>query len=74
MADPGPPTSRRIALDTALARQGGRIDAVVYINVSESELLDRLKRAFGSVKHIKPPASRAQSAELYVLATKFRGP
>lgn len=30
------------ALETALSRQGGQIDAVVYINVSESELLDRL--------------------------------
>jgi 23S rRNA (uridine2552-2'-O)-methyltransferase len=32
-----------------------------------------LKRDFGSVRHIKPPASRAESAELYLLATGFRG-
>ena len=33
---------------------------------------DRLKRAFASVRHIKPPASRAESAELYVAAVEFR--
>jgi 23S rRNA (uridine2552-2'-O)-methyltransferase len=32
-----------------------------------------LKRDFKTVKHIKPPASRKDSAELYVLATGFRG-
>jgi 23S rRNA (uridine2552-2'-O)-methyltransferase len=31
-----------------------------------------LKRDFASVKHVKPAASRADSAELYVLATGFR--
>jgi 23S rRNA (uridine2552-2'-O)-methyltransferase len=40
---------------------------------TERELLDRLKRAFAKVRHVKPPASRADSAELYVLATGFRG-
>jgi 23S rRNA (uridine2552-2'-O)-methyltransferase len=33
-----------------------------------------LKRAFSSVRHVKPPASRAESSELYVLAMGFRGP
>ncbi len=37
------------------------------------ELLDRLKRNFGTVRHVKPKASRADSSELYVLATGFRG-
>jgi 23S rRNA (uridine2552-2'-O)-methyltransferase len=36
-------------------------------------LLAALKRDFASVKHVKPSASRADSAELYVLATGFRG-
>ncbi len=40
---------------------------------SERVLLDRLKRAFAGVRHIKPSASRAESAELYLLATAFRG-
>lgn len=52
---------------------GGAFLCKVLQGGTERELLDRLKRAFGSVKHIKPPASRAESAELYVLATKFRG-
>ena len=50
------------ALDTALAKSGGTIDAVVYINVSEGELLDRLTgrwlcRNCGAVYHEKnnPP-------------------
>ena len=37
------------------------------------ELLTSLKRDFAIVKHVKPAASRADSAELYVLATGFRG-
>jgi 23S rRNA (uridine2552-2'-O)-methyltransferase len=39
----------------------------------ESALLAALKRDFAAVKHVKPAASRADSAELYVLATGFRG-
>ena len=35
--------------------------------------LDMLKRDFAIVRHVKPKASRADSAELYVLATGFRG-
>ncbi|MCX7899665.1 MAG: RlmE family RNA methyltransferase [Methylocystis sp.] len=40
---------------------------------TEGELLARLKRDFATVRHVKPAASRADSAELYVLATGFRG-
>jgi 23S rRNA (uridine2552-2'-O)-methyltransferase len=36
-------------------------------------LLAELKRDFSTVKHIKPPASRADSAELYLIARGFRG-
>jgi 23S rRNA (uridine2552-2'-O)-methyltransferase len=36
-------------------------------------LLKALKRDFKTVRHIKPPASRTDSAELYLLATGFRG-
>jgi 23S rRNA (uridine2552-2'-O)-methyltransferase len=45
----------------------------VFQGGTEHELLARLKRAFAAVRHVKPPASRADSAELYVLATGFRG-
>jgi 23S rRNA (uridine2552-2'-O)-methyltransferase len=40
---------------------------------TESSILAALKRDFKIVKHIKPPASRPDSAELYLLATGFRG-
>jgi 23S rRNA (uridine2552-2'-O)-methyltransferase len=52
---------------------GGVFVCKVFQGGTEHELLARLKRAFTSVRHIKPPASRAGSAELYVLATGFRG-
>jgi 23S rRNA (uridine2552-2'-O)-methyltransferase len=52
---------------------GGAFLCKVLQGGTERELLDRLKRAFARVQHIKPPASRAESAELYVLATGFRG-
>jgi len=41
---------------------------------TEGTLLARLKRCFASVRHAKPPASRAESAEMYVIARGFRGP
>jgi len=37
------------------------------------ELLKLLKRDFAEVKHVKPPASRSDSAEIYVVALNFRG-
>ncbi len=40
---------------------------------TEGDLLAALKRDFSVVKHVKPKASRADSSELYVLATGFRG-
>jgi len=40
---------------------------------SEKALLQRLKLGFAKVRHLKPPASRADSAELYVVAQGFRG-
>jgi 23S rRNA (uridine2552-2'-O)-methyltransferase len=52
---------------------GGSFVAKVLQGGTEGELLTMLKRDFKSVKHIKPPASRKDSAELYVLATGFRG-
>lgn len=52
---------------------GGTFLAKVLQGGTERELLDLLKRKFQTVRHVKPPASRADSAELYVLATGFRG-
>jgi 23S rRNA (uridine2552-2'-O)-methyltransferase len=52
---------------------GGAFLCKVLQGGTERQLLERLKRDFAVVKHVKPPASRADSAELYVLATGFRG-
>jgi 23S rRNA (uridine2552-2'-O)-methyltransferase len=51
---------------------GGTFLAKVLQGGTERELLDLLKRSFATVRHVKPPASRADSAELYVLATGYR--
>lgn len=51
----------------------GTFPCKVFQGGAERELLDLLKKNFKTVRHVKPPASRADSAELYVLATGFRG-
>jgi len=57
---------------TEVLAEGGVFLAKVIQGGTENELLALLKRRFTSVKHVKPAASRADSAELYVLATGFR--
>jgi len=52
---------------------GGAFLAKVLQGGTEASLLASLKQRFAAVKHVKPPASRADSAELYLLATGFRG-
>ena len=52
---------------------GGIFLSKVFQGGTEGDLLAMLKRDFQTVRHIKPKASRADSAELYVLATGFRG-
>lgn len=51
----------------------GTFVAKVFQGGSETAMLARMKRAFKVVRHAKPPASRAESAETYVVATGFRG-
>lgn len=51
---------------------GGAFLAKVLQGGTEASLLTALKRDFRQVKHVKPAASRADSAELYLLATGFR--
>lgn len=63
------------AIDIAedvLAADGAFI-AKVLKGGTERQLLERLKRGFAKVRHAKPPASRADSAEVYVVAQGFRG-
>ncbi|MEX2296966.1 MAG: RlmE family RNA methyltransferase, partial [Dongiaceae bacterium] len=52
---------------------GGSFVAKVLQGGTERDLLAALKRDFRDVRHIKPPASRADSAEIYVVALGFRG-
>ena len=54
-------------------RPGGCFLAKVLQGGTERDLLQTLRRNFTKVHHVKPPASRADSAELYVLAMGFRG-
>jgi len=52
---------------------GGAFLCKVLQGGTETTLLAKLKRDFASVKHVKPAASRSDSAELYLLATGYRG-
>lgn len=57
----------------SVLKQGGTFVAKVLRGGTERTLLDRLKKDFAKVRHVKPEASRADSAEMYVVATGFRG-
>ena len=52
---------------------GGNFLCKVLQGGGEAKFLAALKRDFANVKHVKPPASRTDSAELYLLARGFRG-
>lgn len=54
-------------------KPGGVFLAKVFRGGTENTLLAELKRDFAKVQHVKPPASRSDSPELYLLATGFRG-
>jgi 23S rRNA (uridine2552-2'-O)-methyltransferase len=63
------------ALDLAedILKPGGAFLAKALQGGASKELVARLNRSFAKVRHMKPKASRAESAEMYVLATGFRG-
>jgi len=63
------------ALDFAeeVLTPGGTFLAKVLQGGTEKELLQRMKARFRTVKHAKPPSSRAASAESYVIAMGFKG-
>jgi 23S rRNA (uridine2552-2'-O)-methyltransferase len=52
---------------------GGAFIAKVFQGGAEGALLAALKRDFATVRHAKPPASRGESAEVYVVALGFKG-
>jgi len=63
-----------VALEFALTvlSPGGVFIAKVFQGGTEKALLDVLKRNFATVRHAKPPASRSESAETYVVAMGFK--
>jgi 23S rRNA (uridine2552-2'-O)-methyltransferase len=54
-------------------KPGGSFVAKVLRGGTERTLLEQLKHDFEKVRHVKPEASRADSAEMYVVGTGFRG-
>jgi 23S rRNA (uridine2552-2'-O)-methyltransferase len=58
--------------EAVLAPRGGFV-CKLFQGGAERAMLARMKRAFATVRHAKPPASRKESSELYVVATGFRG-
>jgi 23S rRNA (uridine2552-2'-O)-methyltransferase len=61
-----------LALASQILKPNGVFVAKVFRGGAEGALLAALKRDFAELRHAKPPASRAQSAETYVVATGFR--
>lgn len=63
------------SFDFALSvlKPGGAFVAKVLRGGTEAKLLNRLKSSFKKVQHFKPPSSRQDSAEMYVVAIGFRG-
>ncbi|SON55162.1 Ribosomal RNA large subunit methyltransferase E [Hartmannibacter diazotrophicus] len=64
-----------VAADFAInvLKPGGAFVAKVFRGGTENELLAQLKRHFSTVVHVKPPSSRQESVELYLVARGFKG-
>lgn len=64
-----------VAADFAISvlKPGGHFLAKTFQGGAENALLTTLKQNFKTVQHVKPPASRAESVELYLLARDFKG-
>ena len=63
-----------IALEVALEvlKPGGAFVGKVFQGGATNTLLTRIKKSFREVKHVKPPSSRADSVELYLVARDFK--
>jgi 23S rRNA (uridine2552-2'-O)-methyltransferase len=62
-----------MAFAAEVLRPGGAFVAKVLAGGADSALVADLKRLFTTVKHAKPPASRKDSSEWYVIAQGFKG-
>ena len=58
---------------TEVLRPGGAYVAKVLAGGADNQLVAEMKRHFTTVKHAKPPASRKDSSEWYVIAQGFKG-
>jgi 23S rRNA (uridine2552-2'-O)-methyltransferase len=61
-----------LAFATEILVPGGAFVAKLFQGGAEREMLNTLKLRFRTVRHAKPPASRKDSKEMYVVATGFR--
>jgi 23S rRNA (uridine2552-2'-O)-methyltransferase len=63
-----------IALEMAedTLRPGGAFAVKLFQGGATQDLLARIKQSFTTVKHVKPPASRSDSVELYLVALNFK--
>ena len=62
-----------LAFAIDVLRPGGAYVAKVFAGGADAELVAEMKRNFATVKHAKPPASRKDSSEWYVIAQGFKG-
>jgi 23S rRNA (uridine2552-2'-O)-methyltransferase len=64
-----------MAVDLAftMLTPGGSFVAKLFQGGADKHLLEPMKQRFATVRHAKPPASRKESSELYVVGTGFRG-
>ncbi len=56
-----------------ILKPGGTFVAKVFQGGTQTELLTEMKKRFTKVVHVKPPASRKDSSEMYVLGMGFKG-
>jgi len=62
-----------VAFAAEILAPGGAMIAKSFHGATEKPMLDAMRRDFAQVRHVKPAASRADSAEIYIVATGFRG-
>lgn len=60
-------------LAVEVLKPGGAFVGKVFQGGATNEILNKVKKRFSDVKHVKPPASRAESVELYLVAMGFKG-
>lgn len=64
-----------LALETAedVLKPGGTFVGKAFQGGASGDLLARIRKSFSDVKHVKPPASRKESVEMYLVALGFKG-